>query len=585
MRANRRAAQGAHSSIRDRAAQEVSPQTSRIGRRRSGEDSLVRASRASGVTRSAGAALGLLAMLAVAACQPIATLPKPAPGGTAVEALIGSPSPLNPLFEQDDATRDVDSVIYQGLTSVDSNQRVVGLLASDWAISPDHLTYTFTIRSGVKWADGEPFTVDDVIFTFHVLQDPEYDVPGAAFWRQLGVAKAGDDQVVFTLRAPSAAFPLALRIGIIAKHLFDGLAPPEIAASAYSGTRAIGTGPFMVASIDSHGITLDRNPYASPKPYLDHLIMRTFPADNPQAAILAVRSGAADLVGGLEPEELNTLQNSSDVTVMDVRTYTNAFVSMNDEGDGKAYFGDVNVRKALVQAVNRDAVISDVLGGHAEADPTPIPTGDWAYADAAARRYPYDEIAAAHALDSAGWSIAPGSQFRTNKSGLVFEVTLMVEDTFPNREIADAVARQLGSIGVQVKVKPVALSDLIQNYLLPRSYQMALVVYDVGPDPDLYSLWHSGADPGTLNFAYAHGWGLIDKDLEDGRAAIEQAERLAAYSDFQTLIADQAPAIFLYSAHYDYAVSQRVRGVHVNRVIEPEDRFQYVTDWYVNTTA
>jgi peptide/nickel transport system substrate-binding protein len=102
------------------------------------------------LTRLAGAALGLIAVLAVAACQPIATLPKPAKGGTAVEALVGSPGPLNPLFEQDDTTRDVDSVIYQGLTTVDANQHVVGLLASDWAISPDHLTYTFTVRDGIK---------------------------------------------------------------------------------------------------------------------------------------------------------------------------------------------------------------------------------------------------------------------------------------------------------------------------------------------------------------------------------------------------------------------------------------------------
>ncbi|HET7466383.1 MAG TPA: peptide ABC transporter substrate-binding protein [Candidatus Dormibacteraeota bacterium] len=536
------------------------------------------------MARKAGIGL-LLAALALAACQPIATLPKPARGGTAVEALVGSPGPLNPLYEQDDTTRDVDSVIYQGLTTVDGNQRVVGLLASSWAISPDHLSYTFTLRDGIRWADGEPFSVDDVLFTFKVLQDPEYDLPGAAFWRQLGVAQAGDNQVVFTLRAPSAAFPLALRIGIIAKHLFNGMAPPQIAASAYSGTRAIGTGPFMVASIDSRGITLDRNPYAVPKPYLDHLVMRTYPANNPQAAILAVRSGAADLVGGLEPEELNALQNASDVTVMDARTYTNAFVSMNPDGDGKTYFGDVNVRRALVQAVNRASVISDVLSGHAEVDPTPIPAGDWAFAESAARKYPYDQLAASRALETAGWTLPAGRQVRTNKSGLPFQVSLVVSDSFPNREIADAVAHQLGGIGVEVKVKPVPPSDLIQNYLLSRNYQMALVVFDVGPDPDLYSLWHSGADRGSLNFAYAHGWGLIDKDLEDGRAAVDQGERLAAYTDFQSLIADQAPAIFLYSAHYDYAVSTRVRGVHLNRVIEPSDRFQYVSDWYVNTTA
>jgi len=521
----------------------------------------------------------------VAACQPIATIPKAARGGTAVEALVGTPGALNPLFEQDDTTRDVDSVIYQGLTTVDASQRVVGLLASDWSISPDHLTYTFNIRTDVKWADGQPFTADDVLFTFHVLQDLEYQQPGADFWRQVGVAAGGPNRVEFTLRSPSASFPLALRVGIIAKHLFDGQSPAQIEASPYSGIHAIGTGPFQVAAIDARAITLDRNPNASPQPYLDHLIMRTYPANNPQAAILAVQSGAADLVGGIDPKELTTLQSSSNVTVLDARTYTNAFITMNADGDGKTFFGDVNVRQALVQGVDRESVISDVLGGHGELDPTPIPAGDWAFTNSAAKKYPYDQLAAAKALDAAGWTLAPGSQIRTNKDGVAFRVGLVVTDTYPNHEIADAVARQLGALGISVTVKAVSPTELVQNYLLTHHYQMALVVFDLGPDPDLFSLWHSGADPGSLNFAYSRGWGLIDKDLEDGRAAVDQPARLAAYTDFQTLIAERAPAIFLYSANYDYAVSQRVRGVHMNRVIEPGDRFQYVTDWYVNTGA
>ncbi len=522
-------------------------------------------------------------MLLVAACQPIATVPKAARGGTAVEALVGTPGALNPLFEQDDTTRDVDNVIYQGLTTVDSNQRVVGLLASGWAISPDHLSYTFNIRTNVKWADGQPFSADDVLFTFHVLQDLEYQQPGAEFWRQLGVGPGGPNQVVFTLRSPSASFPLALRIGIIAKHLFDGLSPGQIQSSQYSGIRAIGTGPFKVAAMDPRAITLDRNPYAAPQPYLDHLIMRTYPANNPQAAILAVQSGAADLVGGIDPKELNTLENTANVNILDARTYTNAFVTMNAEGDGKTFFSDVNVRQALVQGIDRGSIINEVLGGHGEVDPTPIPAGGWAFTSSATSKYPYDQLAAAKALDAAGWTLAPGSQVRANKDGVNFRVELVVTDSYPNHEIADAVARQLGAIGISVSVKAVAPPDLVQNYLLNRHYQMALVVFDVGPDPDLYSLWHSGADSGSLNFAYSRGWGLIDKDLEDGRAAIDQAARLAAYTDFQALIADRAPAIFLYSANYDYAVSQRVRGVHLNRVIESEDRFQYVTDWYVNT--
>ncbi len=524
-----------------------------------------------------------VALLLLVACQPIATVPKPAKGGTAVEALIGTPGALNPLFEQDDTTRDVNAVIYQGLTTVDANQQVVGLLAKDWTVSPDHLTYTFDLRTDVKWADGFSFGVDDVLFTFQVLQDPEYDQPDAEFWRQLGVAQGGPNQVVFTLKSPSAAFPLALRIGIIAKHIFDGLAPQQIEQSQYSGIKAFGTGPFRVASMDARAITLDRNPYASPAPWLDHLVMRTYPATDPQSAILAVRSGVADLVGGLEPEELNALQNATDTTIIDAQTYTNAFVTMNADGAGKAYFSDVRVRQAVVQAIDRSTVISQVLSGHADADPTPIPAGDWAFTATAANKYAYNPEAANAALDAAGWTLANGASVRTNKQGVPFKVNLVVTNTYPNQQVAQAIADQLKNIGVAVTVKPVSPQDLVSSYLLTHDYEMALVVFDVGPDPDLYSLWHSGADPGTLNFAYSKGWGLIDKDLEDGRAQVEQPERFAAYTDFQALIADMAPAIFLYSAHYDYAVSQRVRGVHMNHVIEPEDRFQYVTDWYVNT--
>ncbi|HXC77329.1 MAG TPA: peptide ABC transporter substrate-binding protein [Candidatus Acidoferrum sp.] len=518
-------------------------------------------------------------------CQPVATAPKPARGGTAVEALVGAPGVLNPLFEVDATTSDVDSVIYQGLTTVDAQQNVVGLLASTWTISPNHLSYTFTIRNGVRWADGQPFTAADVLFTFHVLQDPEYQEPGADSWRQVGIAAAGPGRVIFTLRAPSASFPLALRIGIIAKHLFDGMSPPQIAASSYSGVLAIGTGPFRVAAITPLAVTLNRNTYADPQPYLDHLIFRTYstnPATDPQAAIDGVIHGAADLVGGLEPQEVGALELRSDITVQDVRTFTDAFVAMNSDGTGKPYFSDVNVRLALTQAIDRQKIIDDVISGRGDPDPGPIPVADWAYSAAASAKYPYDRISAEKALDAAGWLLAPGAKIRM-KGGIPFKVSLVTAGSFPNRQVADAVAQQLLLVGVEADVVPVTSTALVQQYLIGRKYQMALVAIDVGPDPDQYSLWHSGADPNSLNFAYQRGWGVIDQDLEVGRAAVDQSARLAAYIDFQMLIADAAPAIFLYAPHYDYAVSQRVHGVHLNNVIEPGDRLQYVTQWYVNT--
>jgi peptide/nickel transport system substrate-binding protein len=517
-------------------------------------------------------------------CQPVATVPKPARGGTAVEALVGPAKVLNPLFESDDSERDVDSVIYQGLTTVDAQQNVVALLASGWAVSPDHLTYTFTIRDGVRWADGQPFSADDVLFTFQILQDLEYSQPGAEFWRDIGVTSGGPGLVVFSLRAPSSAFPLALRIGIIAKHLFAGMAPAQIATSQYSGVRAIGTGPFKIAAINSLAISLDRNPFANPQPYLDHLVLRTYPASDPQMAIRAVLSGAADLVGGLEPQEVVALQGRTDMSVKESRLFTTAFVSLNADGDGKQFFSDPKVRLALVQAVDRQSLVNEVLAGRADPDPNPVPTSSWAYSAIAASAHPYDPLAAAKALEAAGWVLAPGATLRA-KGAVTFRVGLVVADSYPNRQIADALSRQFLLIGIEVDVKAVQPSELVQNYLIGRKYQMALVTFDVGSDPDQYALWHTDTNPNALNFAYSRGWGLIDKDLEDGRDAVDLPSRLAAYLDFQSLLADAAPAIFLYSGRYEYAVSQRVHGVRINSAMEPSDRFQYVTEWYVNTSG
>ena len=148
-----------------------------------------------------------------------------------------------------------------------------------------------------------------------------------------------------------------------------------------------------------------------------------------------------------------------------------------------------------------------------------------------------------------------------------------------------SVSAQLRQVGVEVRVDPVPASVLVGKYVLGRSYQMALVAFDNGPDPDQYSLWHSGAPKDALNFAspLVPRQALIDKDLEDGRAGSDRKARKAAYSDFQDLMQEAAPAIFLFEPHYAYVISTRVKGVRTNAVVEPVDRFQHVAGWYVET--
>ncbi|HXM56318.1 MAG TPA: peptide ABC transporter substrate-binding protein [Candidatus Dormibacteraeota bacterium] len=535
-----------------------------------------------------GAALA--ALLVLSACSGAGALGPlsrtgPVQGGQVVEAVAGPAGPLNPLFEQGVNEKEIDSLVYQGLTTINQRQQVTGLLAKGWTLSQDGLTYTFDLRAGVRWADGQPFNADDVMFTFQVLQSDQYTQATQQYWKDVKVERGGDLQVKFTLKAPSASFPLALRQGILPRHVFQNMAIADMTRSPRSGAKAIGTGPFKVGSIsgDRHVVTLDRNPYANPMPNLDHFVFRSYPSLGD--AMDAVSRGEADTVGDLLPQGVAALAKHPDLNVMQIRTFNFAAVLFNLTPDLSAYFNPPAVRQALNQAVDRNRIVRDVLEGHADVASGPIPPTDWAYAKQPVEKYKYDPATAAKTLQAAGWTMNLQTGV-LNKGGRDFQVHLVTADAYPARPVAESVRDQLRLIGVQVIIDPVPASVLVSKYLLGKQYQLALASFENGPDPDQSSLWHSGATADSLNFTSADRLpkqALIDKDLEDGVANPDLAARRTAYADFQSLMADAAPAIFLYEPHYTYVVSRRVRGVHTNSVIEPIDRFQYVTDWYATT--
>jgi peptide/nickel transport system substrate-binding protein len=537
--------------------------------------------------RQAGRWLVLLSLLATA-CQPA---PAPAPstvasssrtgvtaGGTFTEAVAGIAGYLNPLFADEDNAREIDSLIYQGLTQVGPDQQLQPLLAREIHLSADRLTYTVLLRTDVRWADGLPFTAEDVRFTFSVLQNPAYTLPEAANWKGVLVKKVADDRVDFTLKSPSAGFLNSLRVGIIPQHLFPGDVA-AIPSSPYSGAKAIGTGPFMVESIsgDRAVVTLRRNPFATPSPHLDRMVFRGY--SSLQDAVAAVAGGVADAVGGLlSPGEAKLLERP-DVVLHDLASFS--FTSVFLDLDPKhPFFSNPAVRRALNQAIDRRALVRDVLRGLGDPQATSLPPSDWAYSAAAGERVQYDPEAAQVALDQAGWTVPTQGLYRS-QGGVDFIVELVAADAYPYRDVARVLQRQLAVVGIGVRLNIVPAGQLVTKYLGARSYQMALANLDNGPDPDQFSFWHSSERTYPLNFSDLPRQSFIDKDLEDGRAAVEMKDRIAAYGELQDLLVDAAPALFLYSPHYQYAVNRRVGGVHANPVIDAVDRFEYATDWYV----
>ena len=502
----------------------------------------------------------------------------PRPGGTFVEGVVGQLGSLNPMFGEATAgPNDLDALLFEPLVRVLPSGAIQGRLASKWDVSPDGRSYVFTLRPNARWSDGTPVNADDIVFTVRTVQDPQF--PGALInqsWKDIITTAIDAGHVRFALPGHNAGFLASLELlDVVPSHLLAGKTVGEL-ASASPNLNPVGTGPFRLAANLGDRIQLERNPYAWRRPWLDSMTIRSFPSQ--AAALDALDRGQIDGLANLTPSGAAQERANTQVRVLAASTYQYGELLFNLKTD-EPYFQDVRVRQAVARAIDRSAIIRDVLGGQAVPDDSPIPRSiGWAY-DSAAQQPPYDPIGAAKLLDDAGWTLVSGIRTKGTTT-LSFGLTVS-GDVPPYERVAAKVARQLAQVGIVAEVRPVTTASLIHDYLNPRTFDMTLTAFDNGPDPDVYSFWHSSqAHTGGFNFGGMKKNVFIDGDLEEGRATLDLTARAKAYATFQEDFAKEIPAVFLYSPRYVMAVNRRIHGVRLDSAIEAEERYAYVSDWY-----
>ncbi|TME56362.1 MAG: hypothetical protein E6I60_04125 [Chloroflexi bacterium] len=502
----------------------------------------------------------------------------PRPGGTYVEGVVGQLGSLNPLFGEATAgPNDLDALLFEPLVRVLPTGTVQARLASRWEVSPDGRSYSFTVRPNARWSDGTPVTADDVVFTVRTVQDPQF--PGALLnqsWKDIIATAIDAGHVRFALPGHNAGFLANLELlDIVPSHLLAGKSMAEL-ASASPNLNPVGTGPFRMVGNLGDRIQLERNPFAWRRPWLNSMTIRSFPSQT--AALDALDRGQIDGLANLTPSGAAQERANRQVSVLSASTYQYAELLFNLKAEAP-YFQDVKVRQAIARAIDRPAIIRDVLGGQAVPADSPIPRSiTWAY-DSAAQQPAHDAAAAAKLLDDAGWTLVNGVRTK-GATSLSFGLTVS-SDVPPYERVAERVATQLAEVGIVAQLRPVTTASLIHDYLNPRSFDMTLTAFDNGPDPDVYSFWHSSqSHTGGFNFAGMKKNVFIDGDLEDGRNTLDLKARAKAYATFQEDFAKEIPAVFLYSPRYVIAVNRRIHGFRLDSAIEPEERFAYVSDWY-----
>jgi peptide/nickel transport system substrate-binding protein len=536
--------------------------------------------------------MGYLALSTIAVSRPLA-------GGDYIEGLATPPQQLNPLSSdaaRDPAGADIQALIFAGLMRIGLDGLPEHALAQSWDVNDTGTVYTFTLRPDLTWQDGMPLTVDDVLFTLRAVQGRGFagDPADGALWRSVLLDKVGDRSVRFTLAVPFAPFVSRVTFPILPAHLLRDI-PPDQWASAPFSRKPIGAGPYQLTELTGEHALLTANPrYYGGRPFIDSIEFRFF--SDSQAALTALARGEIMGLGYLSAKELvqiNLPRNIARHTVP-LDSYTILTFNLND-----GPLTDQELRRALARGLDKDALIKQALSGQVARLDTPILPGWWAASEDVVW-YLYDPQRAAESLTALGWEL--GSDGVRVKDGKPLALPL-ITDGAPDRVVAaQEIARQWAALGVKVDVQQLDSAALTKR-LEAHDFILALHGWQrLGPDPDVYSLWHSSQAARGDNYAGLRD-SQIDELLTNARQDLDIPARSASYAAFQQRWIDLAPSITLYQPLFVYAASRQLEGLGFGNppssqnagvasgsdiasnhlLIGREDRFRNVTQWFVRS--
>lgn len=509
----------------------------------------------------------------------------PSTGGELVEGIVGTPRFVNPLLAASDADRDLTTLVYSGLLKATPDGTYIPDLAETYTISPDGLIYTFTIRKDAKFHDGVAVTADDVKFTVEKAQDSALKSPRRVNWEGVTVEKTDSNTIVFSLKQPYAPFIGSLTSGILPKHVWQNLESDQIPFSD-KNLNAIGSGPYKIDSIkrSKDGIptefTLRANSnYALGEPYISKISLKFY--SNESNLVSALEGGDIESASNLTPNSAKIVENKTSLLSAPLTRVFGVFFNQNEN----EILAHKEVRKALSLSIDKENIIESVLLGYGSQANGPLPpTVSHTIIGTSTASSSLTE--ALGVLTAAKWKKNPATglvELKGKTSSSTISITLSTANIPELVESAKKIEENWKSLGAIVDVQVFEPADLNQGVIRPRKYEALLFGIVTGKNADLYPFWHSSQrnDPGLNISMYTNT--TADKALERMRVATSTEAVSSQYAVLKEEIDTDAPAAFLWSPDFIYAVPTKLQGVMLGEITTPSDRFIGVSNWYVKT--
>ena len=453
------------------------------------------------------------------------------------------PSTLNPNVRLDEVSILVGRSIFSHLLALNESGRLLPELAETWSVTSDGLTYTFNLRRGVRWHDGQPFTSADVKWTLETMKREGYG--GKDALAPLAQVDTPDTHTaVIRLHhawAPFASDLSGLGLAILPRHVYEGSDWQTNPANE----KPIGTGPFRFegwAGERTLVLTANTN-YYRPGPYVQRVLFQHVEPDDVGTMMLA---GQADYTA-VRPTGIDLSAPPEPLATRVLPTAGRYYLSMNLR---RAPLDDVRVRRAIAVSINRLDLVSRALSGlGAPAIGWYTPDVEWAY-NGNARVPEFDVARGGLLMDQAGWPMKGRQRVR---------LRLTVPNAPPIREIADNLREQLAVLGIAVDIERMPTGDWPRRILIDKDFDLTIVSGNQGPDPDqLRRRFLAGTETGDY----------IGYDAADFRDAVERgarvmsvADRAAAYHRAQEILARDVPIVPLAEGVRVVIYNRRVTGM------------------------
>jgi len=432
------------------------------------------------------------------------------------------------------------------------NCEYVPWLATDFAWA-DPQTLKFTIRDGVKWSDGQPFSVDDVVYTFNLLkQVPAFDQQG--IWKSLDSVSAEGKVVTFKFKEPSVpVFTRMISVMMLPKHIWEAQSDP----TTFTDEAAVGTGPFMPDTFNGQLLQIKRNP-------------QYWGADEIKVETIQFHQSA----GGGEVEVLKLAKGEYDFNAMFVPNVEQAFVSRDKEHNHywfpqggeialgmnltKAPFNDKEFRHALAYAIDRKEISQKAVFGYVDpASQTGLTVPgqkDWIPSDIPDMGvFPFDQAKALEILNAAGYKKEGGKIL--GKDGKPLEFTFLVQGGWNDWiQAAQIVQSNLSAMGFTVNVQTPA-PEVVESRRAAADYDMVFAVH--GGSCSMYDNYYyhlHSESPATSNYIH-HKNPDVDKminqlknalTVEDQKKVVAQLAKYS-YEEFPTVPLWYGPNWFEYT--------------------------------------